>query len=85
MSNPKMVKDDDHSIPSSGQSVSLGSFFTHTGMTRVLSRLQGRPEMLWKFFIYFVACLRLSGVRIIRSVVSSAKALAGCSCCVHQS
>ena len=70
-----MVKDDAHSIPSSGQIMYFGLSFSPTGMMCVLSRLHARPEMAWKFFIYFVACLKLSGVRVMKSVVSSAKFL----------
>ena len=71
-----MVKDDDHFMPSSGQSMSVGSFLVPTGMTLVLSKLQAKPDMLWKFWMYFVANCRLLAVRSMKRVVSSAKASA---------
>ena len=63
ISNLSMVKDDNHFMPSSGQRMSVGSLSTPTGMTLVLSKLQAKPDMVWKSWMYFVAYCRLLAVR----------------------
>ena len=61
ISNPRMVKEDVHFIPSSGHRMSFGSFMLLIGMTLVLSKLKACPKIVWKFWMYFVAFLGLQG------------------------